>query len=294
MGQYDLAAKILLQTNALGLVRFLFPALELIGVIADDAVVATEPVETDKLLQVDVRDAGGAFRLHVEVQARWKADVPRRVHHVWSVAHHLHGRVESIVICLRPDPRQRRAPRGRYVVPGRATALVFEFPVVCLWRVAVEDLFAANDPGVLPLVPFAKGAERSHVKRALRAIARLRPRERAVGLSASLALLAGAIFREQQWLATMPTESDMRSNPTWDFFMGKVRELVRHEEAAKMVTVQLRTRLGGKAARYERRLSRASAKTIEKVVVKLVECKEDADLVKALDRLLPPQRRRRS
>jgi hypothetical protein len=311
MGMYDLAAKVLLQTDPTGVLRLFFPNAMVVRVVPDDAVIAVEPVETDKLVQVDARDARGRFRLHAEVQATWKSNVPRRVHHAWSLADHVHGRVESVVLCLRRDRRQRRVPRGRYVITGRVTGLVFEFPVVCLWQVPVEQLLAARDPSVLPLVPFAKGVRRGHVERAMRRLARVRPRERSGGLRSALAIVAGAIFPEVRWLERMPKELTVR-NPVWDELWGMaqrkakreaereaeraeqaVREDARREVLQEVVAKQLRARLGAKAARFERRLPKSSLDRLERSFDRLVEPSDDAALIRHLERLLPPIRRRR-
>lgn len=68
-----------------------------------------------------------------------------------------------------------------------------------------------NDPGLAPLAPFARDADRQTVERAMRRLSRVRPPKRRAELQVALSLLADSTFPGVDWLARIPEEIRMAS-----------------------------------------------------------------------------------
>lgn len=128
-GALDLAAKLLLHTDPVALARLVLgPGV--VTVRVDDSELASRPIRTDKLLRVVLRGQREPVWLHVEIQATWRPEVPRRTFEYWSAAHRRLDRVVSVVLCLRPAPRRGRV-RSEYVVRVRGRVVVaFGFDVI--------------------------------------------------------------------------------------------------------------------------------------------------------------------
>ena len=107
-----------------------------------------------------------------------------------------------MVLVLRPGDRQGE-PRGEFVVPD---VLSFRFDVLCAWHLRAQDLLEARDPPLLPLVPFAEGANPARVEEALRILGQV-PEPRRIELQAVLVTFAGWVFPEVPWMATIPRRS---------------------------------------------------------------------------------------
>jgi len=112
MGPLDSAAKAILQEGPLD-VAGLAPLLagrRIVSAQPDDTVLPAFSLTMDKVLRLAL-DGEGALSLHVEAEASWSADVPRKTFHRWSLAHRAHDRLWSLVICLSRGASRAR-PRG--------------------------------------------------------------------------------------------------------------------------------------------------------------------------------------
>ena len=121
MGPLDSAAKAILREVPQDLAG-LAPSLEgqtIRGVKADDTVLPAFSLTMDKVLRLEI-EGQEARSLHVEVEAVWKARVPRKTFRYWSLAHRVHDTLWSLVICLKPGNKQGE-PKAYYerVVGGR-------------------------------------------------------------------------------------------------------------------------------------------------------------------------------
>ena len=116
---------------------------------------AREPVRADVLLEA--RLAGKAFGAHFEVQTRADATMGRRLctYNLLAEEQH-HLPMLSTVIYLEKcatvsSPWQRLGPDEKPIH-------TFHFHVVRLWEEPVEEWLAAGQVGLMPFVPFLKGA----------------------------------------------------------------------------------------------------------------------------------------
>lgn len=284
-GELDLAAKLLLHADPDAIARFLL-GTEVLRVDVDDSELASRPIRTDKLLRVALRGQREPVWLHVEVQATWRPDVPRRTFHYWSAAHRRMPHVVSVVVCLRPVPRRGRV-RSEYVVRVRGrVVLAFGFDVVELWKVPSSRLRA---PGLLPLLPFAFDADPMLVERGLRLLDRVRSTRRRAELQAALVTFAGAVFPEERWAAMIPKELRMKFT-----IFEELEELGRLQGQRDLLTQQLRMRLGTRrSAKYLRRLKHCDdLKVLSRVATQIVRLTDDEALLAELERRLPPATRR--
>ena len=101
------------------------------------------------------------------------AGLPNRTLMYNVVLHHRHGvPVRSVIILLSPVADHRNLTgRLTYAVPGQPGKLEFEYEVIRLWEVPVEQLMAGG-PGVLPLAVLCRMPESVSVEEAMTAVVR--------------------------------------------------------------------------------------------------------------------------
>lgn len=290
MGELDIAAKALLREAPEAVVRLALGEVSIRSVAADETELPAQALRLDKLLRVEADGEPDPFRLHVEVQAAWAADVPRRTFEYWSLAHRLHDRVGSFVLCLKPGDKQGR-PRGEYVVTLRGRVVQrFEFDVLCVWELGAAELLGRGEPGLLPLVPFAGDATPALVEDAMRVLAGVQPRRRRAELQTALAAFAGNVYPETRWLGRIPREILMESTVYQEIMAeGRAEGRVegRVEGQRELVALLIAKRLGDGALPLVLRLSLCTEAALARAAELVATVSGDADLVSALDGLLP-------
>lgn len=146
---YDATGKVLFEADPVGWAAFL-------GVVrpADvfevvDADLSAVSLAADKVLQVN---DPVPWLLHVEFQAQWDGELPRRLmayHAILAEKHRLP--VATVVVLLAPDANAS-AVTGRYVTaPPFGPGSEFGYTVVRVWQVPADQLLG----GPLALVPLA-------------------------------------------------------------------------------------------------------------------------------------------
>jgi hypothetical protein len=162
---------------------------------------------------------------------------------------------------------RRGRPVGLYAPPARegGSRVRFEYPVVRLWEVAAEEILASS-PGLIPLVPFARGASVEVVERAFRALDRVRPRRRRTALQGALALFASNVFPRRKWLERIDEEVAMKF-PLLDELEKKIKKELKtklKQEVKKEVEEEVERKL---AKKVERRVKEGNLAGQREVVV---------------------------
>lgn len=281
MGELDIAAKALLREDPEALVRLALPGRTINAIEPDETEFQALERRMDKLMRVEIAGEVEPVWVHVEVEAVWGADVPRRIFGYWSLAHHTRPVARSLVLVLQPGEKQG-APSDEYAVSvlGRPV-LSFRYDVVCAWKLKASELLANPDPGLLPLLPFTDGASPERVEEALRVLA---SDPKAGNLQVVLAAFSTQVFPAEAWFAKIPKEILMESTV--------FKEIMAQGEVAglrRIVARQLRLRLG-KNKRTEglvARLPLCTDAALEKVGDLLVGSKKKTDLLLAVEKLIP-------
>jgi len=279
MGPLDSAAKALLHGQPADVAELapLLAGRQIVGAEPDDTVLPAHSLTMDKVLRLTV-DEGGRLSLHVEVEASWSADVPRKTFQRWSLAHRVHDRLWSLVICLKPG-RKQGAPKRTYERRvGRRRVVHFAFDVVEAWELSADDLLRDAKPGLLTLVPYAAGTTRRHVERAMEALATIEPERRRGELQAALVAFADNVYPDVDWAARMPEELLMRSS---------IYERGEVSGQRKTLARQLTKRLGEAGEALAERTWRAEEAVLEQATDLFAERLSDDALAERLDELLP-------
>jgi predicted transposase YdaD len=108
----------------------------------------------------------------------------------------------SVVIYLKEGGKVAISPLVR-ILPDGEEVLRFHFRVILLWDIPYQDLIAEGLPGILPLVPLARGGAKREVIEEV--IARLMPegkpaRKELLALTRLFASLAFESKEDQEWL----------------------------------------------------------------------------------------------
>ena len=294
MGQLDIAAKALLDEAPADLVELALRA-RVREVRPLDTTLPASAWTLDKLLEVELEGASAPLVLHLEVQARWASELPRRVFEYWSLAHRRHDDVWSVVICLRRGKKQGRPRRSyRRRVRGRR-ALRFEFDVLALWEVDAEQVLSGGREGLLPLLPFLRGATPDQVERALATLEPIEPVRRRGELQAALVVFAEHVFPDVAWADRMPQEVLMGSTI---YQLGERDGLLAGQRAGELagrlvgqrelLRLILTERLGDGAEPLIQRLEGANAEELTRAGLLLGRSSSDADLLVELEATLPP------
>ncbi len=221
------------------------------------------------------------------------------MHEYWTLLHRDHTDLDSVLVVLRPG--KRRAPvRDEYVVRDAdgEEMLRFRFKVIELWTLDAKELTDLG-PALLPLVPFARGAEPRRVRAAMRRLARVGSLQRRADLQGALAVFAEDRFPGLDWAAMIPQEVLVKSKfferlrvlaeqSVRDEVRDEVRAEVRAEERARLVTQLVRTRLGRDAGRWTRAIKVADPEGLDRLFGALIEVEGEgkAASVAVLERVL--------
>jgi hypothetical protein len=187
MAEMDQGIKRLLQTHPGDVLELAFPGMRYLGPLPTD--VATEPqLVLDTLFRV--RFQGEECAINVEAQSTGDPAMPRRCFEYGARASTAHDLpVLSAVVWLR---RPRPAARSAYVMRvGTYRQATWRVKNIEIYRLAASEVVAAGTLGLLPLVPFMRGADEPTIESAARAIQR---RERAAepGLPGDMVSLLAA------------------------------------------------------------------------------------------------------
>jgi predicted transposase YdaD len=283
MGPLDIAAKSAVRESPEDFARLVLGFEPLASASAAESVRVRIERRLDKLLRIVRAGETEAEWLHLELQARWEADVPERTYEYWSLACRDHRPLRSVLICLRPGERQGQ-PRGEYVVRvGGEEVLRFRFQVIRVWEdLSAATLLASGAPGLLPLVPFARDASPALTEQALRRLDAVEPATTRTELQASLVVLARVAFQDETWLARMPKEQLMSTTTLREITeeaerRGRVEGLVeglvegRVGHAREAVLRLLRVKFGDALpAEVERRVVGADLAQLDRWLDRLV------------------------
>lgn len=151
----DSALKVLLRYAPQTFVDSFFPGARFLEALPTEF--AREPLRADALLRVQFPAVDGTpLKLHFEFQTKADGAMRRRL-----CLYMLNGLerddepVLSIVVFLEPC----QTPVSPWVIAGpRGPILTFDFIVVRLWEIPVEEWLNPAHQGVLPLVPLLQGA----------------------------------------------------------------------------------------------------------------------------------------
>lgn len=284
MGELDIAAKVLLRTEPRALIALALPGARVRSVRAEETELPAQALAMDKLFRVRVAGETAPRWQHVEVVANWASHVPKTTFTYWSRASDRYARLRSFVLVLKPGDRQGTPTDEHVVRDGDEETLRFKFKLFCAWSLDADELLRDDQPGLLPLLPFAGGATPERVEQALRRLHVLRPRPRRAELLATLAAFAGNVYPETLWSARIPMEILMEST----FYRQ-----ARADGARSNLAVLLRELLKGAAEVFVGRLELASDAQVEEATRVAARVRDAKALATALDALLPPPRGRR-
>lgn len=287
MGELDVAAKVILQVAPVDLAGLALPGAQVLGARPLDTTLPALALTMDKLFRVELEGAAEPHMLHIEVAANWSSRVPRQAFEYWSLAHRACDDLASVVICLKPGQKQG-APRGLYerVVRGRRTVR-FEFDVIRVWELRVDDVLDGGKLGLLPFIPFMAGATTDHVEHAMSTLASVEPAQRRGDLQGALAAFANNIFPDVDWAARIPEELLMALS-IYERIHQRIQERCEVTGQRKLLTVQLQERLGNQAPTLVARLELAPVDVLTQAAKLLAGRHTDEALLKALDDVLPP------
>lgn len=185
MAEMDQGIKRLLQARPEDVLALALPGVEYLEPIQTD--VATEPqLVLDTLFRV--RYQGEECAVNVEAQAYPDPEMPRRCFEYGSRASIVHRLpVLSVVLWLQ---RRGRPPAALYEMRvGSWVQATWQVTNVEVYELSAEQIVASEAIGLLPLVPFMRGANVPTIERAARAITQ----QTAGALSADLVSLL-AVF----------------------------------------------------------------------------------------------------
>jgi hypothetical protein len=256
----------------------------------------------DNLIRVEPAGEGPCWLL-LEVMAEWKTGYEKTVRDHWENARRARKPALPVVLVLRKG-HGRTTMRAQESLESSAlgvTVEMFRYFVVKLWEISAEDL-AAHGPAIaLPFVPFAGNASETTVHVSFERLWRAKGHARN-DLLVALAVNSLRVFPGPNWFATIPLEHRMKLNsPHLDQFIAErsaplvaeARSAAALEAKRDMVARWMRARCGPrKAALLIVSLGTASEPKLNRATAILESVKDDAALLAALKKLLPPRRSR--
>ncbi|MCW8138080.1 MAG: hypothetical protein KIT58_04155 [Planctomycetota bacterium] len=212
MGELDVAAKVLLRTEPKSLLALALPGVTLCTVRAEEAELPASALAMDKLFRVEV--AGQAAPRWRHMEGGRQLGLPRAQDDV-RLLEPRPGALPApalVRLVLKPGNRQG-APKDAFVVldDDGEELLRFRFGLLCAWWLDAAELLG-GPPGLLPLLPFTRGASPERVVEALRRLGTVRSRARKADLLATTAAFAGNVYPEVAWRDKIPMEILMASS----------------------------------------------------------------------------------
>ncbi|HBP23336.1 MAG TPA: hypothetical protein DEA08_36860 [Planctomycetes bacterium] len=291
MGELDPIAKTLLREAPADFARLALGRdvrIRAVQSVAGD--LQTLKRRADRLLRIELEGEAEPYWVHYEVQASWKADVPRRVFDYWSLISRQFQRTKSVVLCLQQGNKQG-TPRDHYEVSvlGRRV-LRFDFEVLCAWRdLDANQILEEGVIGLIPLLPFCAGCREESVERGLRALARVVSEGRKRELRIALAASANRVFPDGNWLAKI-TKEELMESTTWRDLMAEATEKAKAEgELAgwrSALTSQIAERLPAEGLSIVPLLELADPESLRQAARLVAQLRSDAELVAALREVL--------
>ncbi|MBA4192293.1 MAG: hypothetical protein C0467_30350 [Planctomycetaceae bacterium] len=145
-------------------------------------------------------------------------------------------------------------PKGNVAVTGSAesvsrrggTRIGGSWPVVRMWELDAEELFAAGDAGLIPWVPLARTTQTPEVlmTRCRDRLASVQDPSDRAGLMAVTQILAGLAFPDKRFLDLFGGAQAMIESPVLD----EVKQLIRVRAIRENVVAVLETRFGSVSA----------------------------------------------
>lgn len=189
MALFDTLSKRLLEKSPMDRLHWLRPNLKVQSARCLPTELIDEPKLVDKLFEFQIAGKKKPLFLHVEVQARWRPEIPVRMQHYFSRLSHKHENLESLLLVLMPGGGRARDYWTSKSPLGKRSR--HEYWLRCLWELPPEDFLRAENPGLIPLLPFTKGAKVEIIEAGLRMLRESPPDER----SGELKITVGDLWR---------------------------------------------------------------------------------------------------
>jgi len=184
-------------------------------------------IEADEIHEAMYMDK--LIMIHLEFQSGPDADMQQRLLEYSTLAYRYYERpICSVVIYLRKGGEVATSPLIR-TLPDGEEFLRFHFRVIQLYEIPYEELMEKDLPGLLPLVPLAKGGAKREVIEQI--IARLSPQEgparkELLALTRLFASLALKSLVDQIWLRRRfeMLKDILRETPAYQEILEEGRE----------------------------------------------------------------------
>jgi predicted transposase YdaD len=207
MALFDNLSKRLLEQSPLDLFHWLRPDLKVLSARCLPTELVEEPKLVDKLFEFQIAGKKKPLFLHVEVQARWRPEMPGRMQHYFSRLSQKYENLESLLLVLMPGGGKARDYWTSESPLGKSSR--HEYWLRCLWELPPEDFLRVENPGLIPLLPFTKGAKVEIVEAGLRVLKESLPEERNGELRSLLAIFGAQVFESLDWKAILRREGLM-------------------------------------------------------------------------------------
>jgi predicted transposase YdaD len=153
---YDATSKDLIESDPAGWVTFLGCPVSPADVRLVDADVSTITADTDKVIRVDTPSP---WLLHLELQARWEAEIGLRLLRYNALLQHRHRLpVVTVAVLLRSSAQGSGVTGLLEVRPPIGRQWGFPYEVLRLWE-RPPSAFLEGPLGLLPLAPLADVTE---------------------------------------------------------------------------------------------------------------------------------------
>lgn len=189
-----------------------------------------------------------------------------------------HENLESLLLILRPGGKpqnfyEKISPLGQ---PTR-----HQYWLRCLWEHPVEELLESGLPGLLPFVPFAKGASPERLEDALDAL-KSAPICVQDELKSVLVVLGTQVFESWDWRRIIKKEGLMGLRLIDELLADQKVELLRqgeHNARLRMLTEQLQARLRGESSAFIEALPKLKPNVHDKVANLIATVRSKKNLI---------------
>lgn len=223
MGRQDIdsAAKDAMKARPKDLLQVLFgDGVRRVRVLPPELVTRTTLPDGVFELELDGKRTVARVEVELEPRARTRARVRRWWHQLaWAVR----AQVRIAVVYLKPRGR-RPVPRTFTVEDPAGQKHELSFEPLCMWELDPVRVLRDGPPGLLPYVPWMRGATERHIEQALRRVGTARgvaSRTRA-DLRVLTLVFANRVLPEGEWLGKLRRVDRQMSD-----FMQQLVELER-------------------------------------------------------------------
>jgi hypothetical protein len=278
----DTASKILLANASCDFLHWLAPELRIMSA----RIAATEAITSkrlaDKVLEFELQRAGDSVEkltLHVEVQSRWRSNLPWRMLRYHVGLKDQHEELSGLLIVLKDGGSM---PSPRYVKSNRlGLQTSHEFRIRCLWHDSTQELRDTNLPALIALVPFAHDADDQAIKEALGLLRKIPKKLARDELRSCLLVFASTVFDSIDWYHYFEQEELMASS-----LISQFRTHFKAEGRVTILRRQLEARLGDLPATLTSDLQKLSSAAQDELAEALVTIRSKKELLKKLKSLL--------